>query len=99
MCCSICYHDTFLPLFSHLFLGSKFNGLNLLRPVLVVVEIVPNGERLEQLHGGLRAHLGHPIEEEDLLGRLPGVVQLCGVQLKGTVGGGMLDEPSSHLSL
>ena len=48
----------------------------------MVVEVVLDGQRLEQLHGGLRSNLGHSVEEQDVFGRLAGVVQLVGVKLR-----------------
>ena len=65
----------------YLLVVGELDGLDLLCAILVVVEVVLDGERLEQLHGGLGAHLGHPIEEEHILGGLPRVVQLVRVQL------------------
>ena len=66
----------------YLFVVREFDGLHLLRPVLVVVEVVLDGEGLEQLHRGLRADLGDSVEEEDVFGGFSCVVQLVGVQLK-----------------
>lgn len=65
----------------YLLVEGELDGLHLLRPVLVIMEVVLDGERLEQLHGGLRPNLGHAVEEEDVLRRLARVVQLVGVKL------------------
>ena len=51
----------------------------------MIVEVVLDGERLEELHGGLGADLGHAVEEEDLLLGVAGVVELVGVELKRDV--------------
>ena len=42
-----------LLLFPHLLVVSELDGLHLLRSVLVIVEVVLDGERLQQLHSGL----------------------------------------------
>ena len=47
----------------------------------MVMEIILDGECLDQLHRGLAAHLGHPVEEEQILVCLLGVVESCGVQV------------------
>ena len=45
------------------------------------VEAVAVGESLQQLHGALGAHLGHPVEEERLLAGVARDVQLSEVKL------------------
>ena len=42
---------------TYLLVVGELDGLDLLRAVLVVVEVVLHGERLHQLHGRLRANL------------------------------------------
>lgn len=51
-------------------------GLHPLDAVLVEPKLVPDAEPPYQLHQRLGADLGHPVEEDDLLLRPPGVVQL-----------------------
>ena len=67
--------------FTYLLVVGELDGLHLLSAVLVVVEVVLDGERLEQLHRRLRPHLGDPVEEQDVLCRLASVVQLIRVKL------------------
>ena len=42
---------------AYLLVVGELDGLDLLCAVLVVVEVVLDGERLHELHGRLRAHL------------------------------------------
>ena len=46
------------------------------------MKVILDGERLEELHRGLGADLGHPVEEEHVLGGLLRVVEVVGVQLE-----------------
>ena len=55
----LCYFSTVAASLhiTHLLVVGEFDGLDLLRAVLVVVEVVLHGERLHQLHRRLRANL------------------------------------------
>ena len=67
---------------THLLAHRQLDCFDLLRAVLVVVEVVLDGERLHELHGRLRSHLGHAVEEQDLLLRILRVVQVVRVELE-----------------
>ena len=48
----------------------------------MVVEVVLDCESLEKLHCCLRSNLWHAVEEEDVLLRVLGVVEVIGVELE-----------------
>ena len=60
------------------------------------VEAVAVGESLQQLHGALGAHLGHPIEEEGLLAGVTGDVQLTETELQGEERRGSVTRPTDR---
>ena len=65
----------------YLFIVSEFYGVHFLSPVFVVLELVLDGQGLEQFHGGLRSNLRNAVEEQNFLLGIASVVQLCGTQL------------------
>ena len=67
---------------TYLLVVGEFDGLDLLRAVLVVVEVVFDGERLHQLHRRLRSNLGHAVEKQDVLLCVLCVVEVVGVELE-----------------
>ena len=67
---------------AYLLVVGELDGLDLLRAVLVVVEVVLDCESLEKLHCCLRSNLWHTIEEKNVLLRVLGIVEVIGVELE-----------------
>ena len=49
------------------------------------MEIVLDGERFEEFHGGLTSHFGNSVKEQCVFSCLCGVVVVHGIQLKNTI--------------